>query len=54
MREETERLELGQLTAHGGRRHLETGALDERPRADGLAGCDVLLDDAPKNLAFAG
>ena len=53
MREQPERLELGELAAHGRRRDAEPGALDERLRADRLAGRDVLLDDAPQDLALA-
>ena len=53
MREQPERLELGELAPHGRRRHGETGALDERLRADRLAGRHVLLDDAPEDVALA-
>ena len=53
MREQAERLELGELAADGRRRDAEAGALDERLRADRLAGGDVLLDDPPKDVALA-
>jgi hypothetical protein len=51
--QEPERLELGQLASHGGGRDAEIRALDEHARADRLAGGDVLLDDAPQNLALS-
>ena len=54
MRQQTEVLELGELAAHRRRREVETGALDERARADRLAGRDVLLDDEPQDLALPG
>ena len=50
VREQPERLELGELAANGRRRDTETGALDEPLRADRLARGDVLLDDAPQDL----
>src|SRR5262245_30768963 len=47
-----ERLELRELAPYGRGRHLHPTALDERTRADGLPGRNVLLDDAAQNLAF--
>ena len=52
MRQQPERLELGELAAHRRRRDAKPGALDEHARADRLAGRDVLLDDAPQDLAL--
>ena len=54
MREQPERLELGELAAHGRRRHVHARPLDERFRPDGLAGRDVLFDHPPQDLAPAG
>jgi len=50
MREQAERLELGELGADRRRRRGEPGGLDERLRAHGLARRDVFLDDAPQDL----
>ena len=50
MGEQAERLELGELAAHGRRPDGDAGPLDERLRADGLAGRDVLLDDAAQDV----
>ena len=52
MREQAARLELGELVADRRRRDAQTGALDEVPRADRLAGRDVLLDDAREEVAL--
>ena len=54
MRQQAERLELRELAPHGRRRHAHARSLDERLRADGLAGRDVLLDHSPQDLAPAG
>ena len=54
MREQAERLELGELAPHRRRRHVHARSLDERLRPDGLAGRDVLLDHPPQDLAPAG
>ena len=54
MRQQPERLELGQLAPHGRRRHVHARSLDERFRPDGLAGRDVLFDHPPQDLAPAG
>ena len=48
--EQAELLELCELVAHRARRDGQPGALDERLRADGLAGGDVLLDQAPEEV----
>ena len=53
MREQAERLELGELGADGRRRGGDARLLDERLRADGLAGRDEFLDDAPQDLLLA-
>ncbi len=52
MGQQAERLELCELTAHGGSGEAETGALDEHARTDRLAGRNVLLDHPPQDLAF--
>ena len=54
MREQAERLELGELAPHRRRRHVHARPRDERFRPDGLAGRDVLLDHPPQDLAPAG
>ena len=54
MREQPERLELGQLAADRRGGDMQARPLDERLRADGLAGRHVLLDDAPQDLPLAG
>ena len=51
--EQAELLELRELVAHRARRDGQPGALDERLRADGLAGGDVLLDQAPEEVSLA-
>ena len=53
MRQQADPLELGELAAHGRGGDAEAGALDERPRADRLAGRDVLLDHAPQDVPAA-
>ena len=53
MRQQAERLELGELGAHGRRRRGEPAALDERLRADGLATGNVRLDDAAQDFLLA-
>src|SRR5439155_20322937 len=53
MRQEAERLELGELTAHGRRGHAQLAALDETLGADRLARRHVLLDDTPQNLPLS-
>ena len=53
MREQAEPLELGELVADRRRRDVEAGTLDERLRADGLAGGDVLLHHPPQDVALA-
>jgi len=53
MREEAERLELTELGPDSRRRDAQARALDEPFRAHGLAGLDVLLDDAPQDVALA-
>ena len=53
VREQAEALELGELVADGRRRDVEAGTLDERLRADGLAGGDVLLHHPPQDVALA-
>ena len=53
MGEQAEALELGQLVPHRRGRDVELGPLDETLRADGLAGGDVLLDDAAQDLALS-
>ena len=52
VRQQPERLELGELAAHGRGRDAEAGALDEHARSDRLARRDVLLDDPPQDLAL--
>ncbi len=52
MRQEPQRLELGQLVPDGRGGEGQPRARDERLRADGLAGRDVLGDDAAENLAL--
>ncbi len=53
MREQPERLELRELAPHGRRGDGEARALDERLRADRLAGGHVLLDDPSEDVALA-
>src|SRR4029079_3118534 len=52
MGQQAQRLEPRELTAQGGRGEAERRALDERARADRLAGRDVLLDDETQDLAI--
>ena len=54
MHEQTQRFELGQLVADGGRRDVHPGALDDDLRPDGLPARNMLLDHPPENYAFAG
>ena len=51
--EQPERLELGELAADGRRGDAEPRAVDDRLRADRLAGGDVLLDDPAEDVALA-
>ena len=53
MREEPPALELRKLVAHRRGRNAQAPALDEVPRADRLAGRDVLLDHEREQLALA-
>ena len=50
MRQEAERLELGELRAHGRRGCTQARAFDERLRPHGLARGDELLDDEAEDL----
>ena len=49
VREQALGLELGELSPHRRRRDGQAASLDERPRADRLAGGNVLLDDDAKD-----
>jgi hypothetical protein len=53
MREQPSRLELGELVSDRGRRHAQSGTLDEIARANGLSGGDVLLDHEREQVALA-
>ena len=53
MREQPDVLELGKLVAHGRRRDLHPGSLDQALRAHGLPGRHVLLDHAEQDLLLA-
>src|SRR5207253_1075069 len=52
VRQQPEPLELGELAPDGRGRDFEPRPLDERPRADGLSGRDVLLDEEAEHLAL--
>jgi hypothetical protein len=53
MGEETERFQLRELAPHRRRGDGETGELDERLRADGIARGDVHLHHPPEDVALA-
>ncbi len=52
VRQQPERLELGELAPYRRRRDVELRPFDERARADRLPGRDVLLDDAAQDRAL--